>query len=159
MRAALFMLSVAMPLAACGSGGDGTAVSFTANNSSGTISESGQVEIDAPGFKGNFAMPAMNLNARNFDIDGVHLYPGTKIATMNVDAGEGRGEGKVTVNFRSPADVATVRGWLAQQFAKAGKEVAVAGDKLVGRTDSGDEFTIDLKAIANETDGVVKVGE
>lgn len=158
MRAALTILPIALALAACDGRGDGTAVSVTSANGSGRIDDAGEVKIDAPGFRGTFDMPKMNLTAENFDIDGVHLYPGTKIAAMNVDAGEGRGDGKVTVRFQSPADLPTVRGWLAQQFAKAGTEVAVAGDKLVGRSDDED-FTIALSAAGARTNGVVTIGD
>jgi hypothetical protein len=149
------LLLATVMLAGCGSpNGDGTAVSIAAANGSATLDSGGQVKIDTPAFKGAFVIPKVDLTADNFDIDGVHLYPGSRIGAVDVAAGKRRSDGRVAVRFDSPAEVSVVRGWLAQQFAKAGKEVSVQGDRLRGRTDD-QEFTIDLTAAGAHTAGKV----
>lgn len=151
--AALLLLG----LAACGSDKEpGTAVAISSGNASAGIAEGGEVKIDTPAFQGAFKLPKVNLTAENFDIDGVHLYPGSRIEAVNVKGADGPGDGEVTVRFDSPADVATVRGWLAEQFAKAGKEVAVEGDRLRGRT-KDEKFSIALTAAGARTSGVVEI--
>ena len=49
---------------------------------------SGQVKIDVPGFEANIKLPKVQLDAANFDIGGVKLYPGSKVTSMNIDAAD-----------------------------------------------------------------------
>lgn len=153
MRSLLILATFALPLAACDRSQEGTQVAVTANGSGGSIDKGGEVKIDTPAFKGAFKLPQINLTAENFDINGVHLYPDSKIASVNVD---GTGKDKVTVRFTSPADVATVRGWFADQFANKGTPVRVEGNTLTGRDDDH-SFTIDFSDRAGQSDGVVKI--
>jgi len=155
MRSLLILATFALPLAACDRSQEGTQVAVTANGSGGSIDKGGEVKIDTPAFKGAFKLPQINLAAENFDINGVHLYPDSKIASVNVD---GTGKDKVTVRFTSPGDVATVCGWFAEQFAKAGNPVKVAGNTLTGKDDD-QTFTIDLTEQDGQSAGVVRIGD
>ncbi len=155
MRSLLILATFALPLAACDRSQEGTQVAVTANGSGGSIDKGGEVKIDTPAFKGAFKLPQINLTAENFDINGVHLYPDSKIASVNVD---GTGRDKVTVRFTSPGDVTTVRGWFAEQFAKAGNPVKVAGNTLTGKDDD-QTFTIDLTEQDGQSAGVVRIGD
>jgi hypothetical protein len=156
MRCSTILLAgvLALSLAACDRGGEGTQIAITANGSGGAMGKDGDVKIDTPAFKGAFKLPQINLTAENFDINGVHLYPDSKIASVNVD---GTGKDKVTVRFTSPADPATVRGWFADQFAKAGTSVKVDGNTLTGKDDD-ETFTIDLSPQGGQSAGVVRIG-
>jgi hypothetical protein len=157
IRAVAAAATVLLALAACDAGREpGTAVAITAGNGSAAMGTGGEVKIDTPAFQGAFKLPKVNLTADDFDIDGVHLYPGSRIAAVDVKGAGGPGDGEVTIRFDSPADAATVRGWLAAQFAKAGKEVAVEGNRLRGRTDDG-RFTIALTPAGARTQGVVEI--
>ncbi|MBW6521885.1 hypothetical protein KZ810_00095 [Sphingomonas sp. RHCKR47] len=156
MRCSTILLAgvLALSLAACDRGGEGTQIAITANGSGGAMGKDGDVKIDTPAFKGAFKLPQINLTAENFDINGVHLYPDSKIASVNVD---GTGKDKVTVRFTSPADPAIVRGWFADQFAKAGTSVKVDGNALTGKDDD-ETFTIDLSPQGGQSAGVVRIG-
>jgi len=154
MRTLLILAIIAAPLAACDRTGEGTQVAVTANGSGGSMSKDGEVKIDTPAFKGAFKLPQINLTAENFDINGVHLYPESKIASVNVD---GTGKDKVTVRFTSPADPATVRTWFAEQFKEAGTPVSVAGNTLTGKDDD-ETFTIELSPQGQQSAGVVRIG-
>ncbi|WP_051083636.1 hypothetical protein [Sphingomonas sp. Mn802worker] len=154
MRRSTILLAAALALAGCNRGEEGTQIAVTANGSGGSMESDGQVKIDTPAFKGAFKLPQINLTAESFDINGVHLYPDSKIAAVNVD---GTGKDKVTVRFTSPADPATVRTWFAEQFRQAGTEVKVDGNTLTGRDDD-QTFTIDLSPQGQQSAGLVRIG-
>jgi hypothetical protein len=154
MRALLMLTAMTLPLAACDRSSEGTQIAVTANGSGGAMSKDGEVKIDTPAFKGAFKLPQINLTADNFDINGVHLYPESKIASVNVD---GTGKDKVTVRFTRPADPATVRTWFANQFKQAGTEVTVEGNTLTGKDDDH-RFTIDLSPQGQQSAGLVRIG-
>ncbi|SEL24409.1 hypothetical protein SAMN05216382_1629 [Sphingomonas palmae] len=152
--AMLLTATLALSVAACNRGEEGTQIAVTANGSGGSMGSDGQVKIDTPAFKGAFKLPQINLSAENFELNGVHLYPDSKIAAVNAD---GTGKDKVTVRFTSPADPATVRTWFAEQFKQAGTEVKVDGNTLTGRDDD-QTFTIDLSPQGKQSAGVIRIG-
>jgi hypothetical protein len=148
----------ALALAACSDGPGNTSISFNGDNTSGTIDGSGNVKIDAPGFKGDIKLPKIQLDADNFDMNGVHLYPGSTISSMNVDAKNN--DGAVKVAFKSPAAATTVRDWLKERLDKAGFKLAVDGDGLKGKTDDGKDFALSLSdAGANASTGSISIAD
>lgn len=151
--------ATALLIAGCDvSSPEGTSMSIDAGNGVASVNGgTGEVTLDTPLVKGSFKLPKIQFTADNFDINGVHLYPGTKIGAMNVDAGGGEGDGIVRMQFESPAAVATVREWLRREFEKVGTEVEVKGDSLSGNTDNG-AFRIDLKPDGERATGTVTIG-
>lgn len=155
------LAAIALALAACGGrDGDSTSISFSSNDSDGNavtggIDKDGNIKIDSSGFKADVKIPAIKLDAGDFDMNGVHLYPGSAITSMNVDAQDGKGKdeskGKVTLAFTSPAAPATVRDWLNERLTRAGYKLSVAGNGLTGKTDDDQNFTLKL-----DEDGVGK---
>src|SRR3546814_16363137 len=65
------------------------------------------------------------------------------IANMAVDAKGDKG-GAVTVDFDSPADPATVLDWFNGKLGAAGFSLTTKGNGLVGTTDEGKPFRLDL---------------
>src|SRR3546814_8281690 len=94
MWRSLILLTAVAPLAACGLNGDtGTTITINSTDSDGNVvaradGASGKVSIDLPGFSGELKLPKIHLDAEDFDLNGVHLYPGSQIANMAVDAKE-----------------------------------------------------------------------
>src|SRR3546814_17963827 len=78
-----------------------------------------------------------------------HLYPGSQIANMAVDAKGDKG-GAVTVDFDSPADPATVLDWVNGKLGAAGFSLTTKGNGLVGTTDEGNTFRLDLDPAAGD---------
>jgi len=159
-RSLSFAAPLLLALAACGGSGDGTSITLNADNGSGAAidGKSGEVKIDTPVFQGTFKLPKMNLTADNFDINGVKLYPGTKIGAFNVAAnGAGGKDGVVTLTFDSPASATTVRDWLKGEFEKAGNAVTIDGNGLRGTTDD-EPFRIDLVPNGERASGTVTIG-
>ncbi|TPG22395.1 hypothetical protein EAH87_00825 [Sphingomonas koreensis] len=143
----LGLLIAAAPLAACN---DKTGTSFTVNttDSDGNTTVSadgatGQVSLNVPGFSGKLNLPKMRLDGNDFDMNGVHLYPGSKITTMNIDA-KGNDQGVVHVAFDSPADPKIVRDWFQQKLTAAGFKLHADGDGLAGTTDENKPFSMQL---------------
>lgn len=164
MRRALLLVAV-LALAACDRGsGDGTAISINAHDADGNVTgsfQNGSLAIDAPGFQGAIKLPKIQLDAENFDMNGVHLYPGSKITGMNIDAQDHRGgtdEAAVRVSFRSPADPASVRQWFAERLGKAGYTLHADGNGLSGTTNEDKPFRLELSnAGTNAAEGRIIV--
>lgn len=119
-------------------------VDIDANN------ETGQVAVKLPGgIEANVKVPGGEmLEKADFDIDGVGLYPGAKVGSVNVKALSGKGEGKgtatVKIGFSAPADAAAVADWYQQQFEAKKIAVSRSGEMLTGTTKDGDQFTLAL---------------
>jgi hypothetical protein len=156
---------VALALAACGDkdGNDSTQISFSSNDSDGAVTggiDNGTLKIDAPGFKADIKVPKIAIDANDFDMNGVHLYPGSKISSLNVDGGKGeKDDGKVRVAFTSPASTVTVRDWLKERLGKASFTLSTAGNGLSGKTDEGKPFKLDLNDDGpGKSKGVIEMG-
>ncbi|MDF0487606.1 hypothetical protein PX554_05650 [Sphingomonas sp. H39-1-10] len=153
-------------LAACGSGKDGTAITLNADGADGnvvaSIAANGQLALNAPGISGNIKLPAIKLDAGDFDMNGVHLYPGSTISGMNIDGHDRSGrddDGRVKVSFESPATPAAVRDWFAAKLGRARFKVAPNGSGLSGTTDEGKPFRLDLAPRgADKADGTILIG-
>jgi hypothetical protein len=143
-----------LPLTACGSG-EGTSIKINAKSdehgSTTTVSTdgNGQAAIKVPGFEGSIKLPQVHVNAENFDLNGVKLYPNSRVSELNVDAetrDDGKGKGNVHVAFESPAALAMVQGWFRDKMTARGFKVEADGDGLKGTTDEGDPFRLQLHA-------------
>lgn len=149
-------------LAACGGEGDGTAISINANDTGGafsaTASKSGEIAINAPGFKGNFTMPSIKLDAANFDINGVKLPEGSSISGMDV---KGNGDsGGVNIRFSSPITPAAVRDWFAPKLAAEGFKLSTEGSGLAGTTDDGKPFKLTVAPSGTgASQGTITIGQ
>lgn len=165
MRFALLVVP-ALALAACDGANQGTTITFSGNGADGNVhgaamdGSTGQVKIDVPGFQGSFKLPKIQMTADNFDLNGVHLPPGSKIQGFNVDAGQGaKDDGKVTVAFDAPTDAAGVRSWFADRLPKAGYAVHADGTGLLGTTDDKKPFVLKLdEAGAGHAKGTITIG-
>ncbi len=165
MRVALLFVP-ALLLAACDGADHGASISFSGNNGDGKPGEAtmngstGEVKIDVPGFEGSFKLPKIEMTAEDFDLNGVHLPPGSKIRGFNVDAGDGaKDDGKVTVAFDAPTDPAGVRRWFADRLPKAGYQVHADGAGLLGTTDDKKPFMLKLDgAGAGRAKGTITIG-
>lgn len=163
---------LALPLAACDDGKPGATITINSTDSDGNVhagvdGKTGEVAIDTPVFKGNFKLPKIHLDGANFEMNGVHLYPGSTISTMNIEGrdhsdkdkgGEDDGDGGIRVTFDSPADPATVRDWFKDKLTKAGFTVTASGNGLRGTTDEKKPFALDLEpAGTGHSRGVISI--
>ena len=145
----MLLALVALPLAACNRPDEGTSISINADSGNvlGAVDgKSGEVKLDVPGFSGKIKLPKIQLDAKDFDLNGVHLYPGSTIDNVNVAGGDTTDGGNVQVSFTSPADPATVQQWFQDRLNKAGFTVNPGGNGLVGTTDENKPFALDLTA-------------
>lgn len=166
MHRAVLLLTL-LPLAACDGSGNGTSVSINAKsdsdgNASISTDANGQMAIKAPGFEGAIKLPKIHIDAEDFDVNGVKLYPNSTIAALNVDAEEKAGDkdrGQVRVAFESPAALAMVQGWFRDKMTARGFKVEADGTGLKGTTDEGDPFRLQLNAEGDQkTKGQLEVG-
>jgi hypothetical protein len=146
MSRLLLIALIALPLAGCNKPEDATSISINAD--SGNVlgamdGKSGEVKLDVPGFSGKIKLPRIQLDASNFDLNGVHLYPGSTIDTVNIDGAQ-TDNGSVKVSFTSPATPATVQQWFQDRLNKVGYTVNPGGNGLVGTTDENKPFALDL---------------
>jgi len=81
-------------LSACGSrdkDAEGTSVSINAKEKDGNVAinadgKTGKVSVNLPGFNADLKLPKMMLDHSNFDLDGVKLYPESKVRSVVVNA-------------------------------------------------------------------------
>ncbi len=164
MRMGLLLMAAALPLAACDGADQGTSISFSGNSKDGNAvaamdGNTGQVKIDVPGFQGSFKLPKIQFTADNFDLNGVHLYPGSKISGFNIDARGKDEDGQVRVSFDSPAEPIAVRDWFQQRLSKAGYTVSADGNGLTGTTEEKKPFSLKLDdAGAGHAKGTILLG-
>lgn len=159
MRRFIILPFAAFALAACGSRSDdatpGTDISIDATTEEGnpvkasSDGKTGEIAIDVPGFKATIAMPKIKLDADNFDIDGVKLYPGSKIVSMKVDQvtrGAGDKRGNVRISFDAPATPDIVKAWFLEKLTANDKlTVNPTKNGVAGTNKDGDPFTLDLQ--------------
>ncbi len=154
-----------IPLAACGDGKEGSSFSINSSDADGnagaSIDAKGEATIDTPFFKGKVTIPKLKLNAENFEMNGVHLYPGSTISGMNVDVKDRSGnenDGLVRVTFASPAAPATVRDWFKGKLNAAGFKLNDKGNGLTGKTDEDKPFTLELTPDGTDkSNGVITI--
>lgn len=155
-------LLLTVALAACNGG---TSITIEDNDSAGnailSTDGNGRVEIKAPGIEGSITLPKGALNAKDFDIEGVTLYPGSTLRNLRLDGGDGEkdGDGKVIVEFESPAEPTVVRDWFRDNMTKQGFKVTTKDANLIGTTEDGKPFALQLGDIGGgKTKGLMQVG-
>ena len=157
-RFAPLLLPIA--LAACHGSAN---INFDGNDSDGnsviSTDSNGRIQIKAPGVQGSITLPKMPLDAKNFDIDGVTLYPGSTLKNLKVNDNQGDKDGQVIVEFESPAAPTVVRDWFRDNMTKQGFKVTTKDDNLIGTTDDGQPFALQLSAQGDaRTKGLMQVG-
>jgi hypothetical protein len=157
----LAAILLAATLSSCDDSKTGTSISINSTDSDGNVVASmdgntGAVAINVPGFSGKLNLPKIHLDSDDFEMNGVHLYPGSTISGMNVEAhddgkpGKNDDNGSVRVSFQSPAAPATVRDWFQQKLNGAGFDVVPNGNGLTGTTDEKKSFKMELTADGND---------
>ena len=166
-----FLIPPMMLLAACGQGEekkDKTEVSINAGDEHGGVQiktgkDGGNIKIGGDGAAIDINIPDfVDLDIESdFDIDGVKLYPGSKVTTVNVDANDKNGADKAVVKlgFTSPAAPTKAADWMAGEFAKKNIQVQRAGDTLRGTTKDGDDFKIDFGPDGANAKGKVTISK
>jgi hypothetical protein len=162
MHRFLIVPLAALSLASCGPSADdgapGTDISIDAVSDEGapikasSDGKTGEVAIDVPGFKANIAMPKVNLDAGDFEMNGAKLYPGSKILSMKVDnvmraAGtKGDGSATVRISFDAPATPDIVKAWFLEKLVNTAKYTLTATPTgMTGTNEDGDPFTLTLR--------------
>jgi hypothetical protein len=159
---ALHVVPIALTLVLAGCGdGTGTEISLNVTDPGGafnaTASKDGTVAVNAPGFKGAIKLPKIQLDAGNFDINGVHLPPGSKIDALNIIGSPG--DDRVRVTFTSPIAPDAVRAWFQPKLAAKGFRLTATGDALSGTTDEGKPFTLTSKASGTGSESVIAIAD
>ncbi|WP_422059193.1 hypothetical protein [Sphingopyxis sp.] len=166
-----FLVPPMMLLAACGQSEekkDAPQISINAGDGKGGVQissnkdGSGRIKIGGDGVGIDMKIPDfVDLDvAGDFDIDGVKLYPGSNVTTVNVDArdnGDSGDKATVELGFTSPAAPAKAADWMVAEFAKKNIQIQRAGDTLRGTTKDGDDFTIKFGADGANTKGDVTI--
>lgn len=157
LRTTIIAAASLLALAACNRSDDGTvSMSADGGNISGAVNrDTGEMKIDVPGFQGSVKLPKMEFDAGNFELNGVKLYPGSRIENVDVSGKDG----DVRVRFSSPADPGAVQGWFQQRLGKAGFDVKANGQGLAGTTDEHKSFRLDLTPDgADHAQGTIVIG-
>ena len=140
--------ALALPLALAACGGS----SITINDADGNVAIStdgnGVTSVKVPGVDASIKLPKIDVSEANFDVNGVKLYPDSKVKTFNLDTSDRADEnkGRLSISFESPASLAKVQAWFRDNMAKRGFKVAAQGTGFAGTTDEGEPITLELEA-------------
>lgn len=165
MDARLFVILPVALMAACGRDTDPATVTIDARNESGGVvtaepTKESRLWIDTGGFKADVKMPGLGRMLNNADIDGVEMYPGTKVSGVNIDGAGSGDDGKFTMRFDAPADKARVGAWFRDQFAQNDFTARPTPTGFAGTKEDGDWFVLDLSdASGGHTRGEFRLGE
>lgn len=103
----------------------------------------GRVALDIPGFKGEITLPPLAIADGNMDIDGVELFPGSKVDGVDVRAGRAGQDDVVTIRFTAPAGAEAVKAYYLAAFKEKGVTASAGTDgAIAGTTRKGDDFTL-----------------
>lgn len=164
-----FLIPPMMLLAACGQGEEkkaGPEVSINADGDGGGVritsgKDGGKLKIDGDGVNIDLDIPDIaDLDiTSDFDIDGVKLFPGSTITTMDINANDkdGAKDAVVKFGFTSPTTPAKAADWMAGEFAKKSVKVRRTGDTLAGTDKDGDAFTIGFTPDGANARGEVRI--
>ena len=166
MNARLAMLLPLALLAACDRKERQASVEINAGNGTTEIKaepgKEGGLKIDTPGVKADIKLPFMGLLTEKMEIDGVRLYPGSKIAGVNVNATDrksGDDDGRFAVRFQAPATRDKVADWFRMQFAANGFKMTLRGSRFTGTDEEGHPVTLDVRdAASGSTEGEFRIG-
>lgn len=155
-------LALPLTLAACGPGAN-TNISIQDKDGNVNIAtdDEGRTSIKLPGVDASIKLPRINIDAADFDVNGVKLYPESTIKTFNLDANDqgAKHEGRIAVKFESPAPLDKVQAWFRDAMAKRGFKVSAVGNGFAGTTDDGQPVTLELEADgADKSKGTITVG-
>lgn len=147
-------------VSACNRPDQGTTVTINGSDgAAGVDGNTGEVKIDLPGFKAAVKLPKMQFDADDFTMNGVHLYPGSTIDTVNVLGNDGKKDGGgLHLSFTSPTTPDKAQLWFEERLTKAGFTVHGEGTDLVGTTDEKKPFRLDLAPAGETSKGTITIG-
>ena len=162
MSARLALLLPIALLAACERKGHDATVEIQSGNGSTQIAaepgKEGRLKIDTPGVKADIQVPFLGALTDKMDIDGVRLYPGSKIAGVHINADDSKDEGQFDMRFAAPAGRDKVAEWFREQFDANGFKMTAQGSRFAGTNDEGKPVTLDLRDGANgTTEGEIRI--
>jgi hypothetical protein len=157
------LLPIAL-LAACDRKGDGAEVQIRSDNGSTDISalsgKEGRLKIDTPGVKADVQIPFLGALTGNMDIDGLRLYPDSKVAGIHIDANDDDDDGKFNLRFVAPAGRDKVGAWFQQQFDANDFRMTLRGNRFTGTSDEGKPVTLEMRDGANgTTEGDLRIAD
>src|SRR5436305_12673382 len=87
-------LILAAMLSACDGSKEGTSISINTTDADGNTvanidGNSGALSINTPGFSGKIKLPKVHLDGGDFEMNGVHHYPGSSVSGPLIDAHDG----------------------------------------------------------------------
>jgi hypothetical protein len=124
--------------------------------------QNGQIAVDLPGGFGLKLPMGDKALSSGFEVGGVKAYPGAKLLDMQVrvrDRRGGRERSLISMDFEAPGDAAGIASYYEDGIRRAGGKVRRSGDRLVGSTAEGKEFSLSLRSRGDTTRGTFRIRE
>ncbi len=171
MRRHLVLIAVPFALAGCGhKAHQETQTTVTRNGVTTTTITNRDVDakddtisglkIDSDKFKANIEVPGLSFGGDHMDMDGMKLYPGSRVKGVRVHAVDrpGAKSGEVVMDFTSPAAPAVVARHMADQARHAGFTLSSDTPSSIVGTKAGDHGP-DRFAVTLNPNGDATVGQ
>lgn len=110
------------------------------------------ISFDIEGFSLDIDVPEINLDASDVDVNDADLYPGSKLTGIDIRASDRKGsdEANVVLSFDAPAAPDAVADWFEKRFEEENFDIGRTGNRLTGKTDEGDDLTLDIEAAGTD---------
>lgn len=167
----LGLAAVLAALGGCSQAEEATPITINAATDNGTatvaaMDRDGRLRIDTPVLKAELKLPRIAVDAGDLDLDGMSLFPGSRIAGIAVEGDRGDGDqaaakGQVRISFDAPAGPDAVRNWFVEETRRAQFNVQADGAALVGTTADGSPVRLEFATgeVPGRTRGVVTITE
>lgn len=129
-----------------------------AMNVEGSNGGAANLSLDLPDIKAQIRLPKIKLKTGDVDIDGVRLYPGSRVTGIDLAGEEGQSEGSVGIRFDIDAKPDEVRDYFVDAFKQKGVAVTVQDYRISGRDHDGKPFSIVVEEQGEGARGVLKLG-
>lgn len=143
---------------------DSASVKVDANGNVAIAANDGAdgVSVSVPGFEGKVKIPGMELGGDHMDIDGMKLYPGSKLSGINVTDQSGAGTGVVEMRFTSAATPDKIAAYYAaaapeNDFTDVKVAEAKGVSTVTARKSDGDRLTITINPAASGSAGTILI--
>lgn len=118
--------------------------------------------VSVPGFAAKVKIPGLELGGENMEIDGMKLYPGTKLSRIDVTDRKGPANGVVDMRFTSPASPDKVAAYYAaaareQDYTAIKVGNATGTATLSARNPEGDALTITAAPAPGGSEGRILI--
>ncbi|MEO1045512.1 MAG: hypothetical protein AAFX04_08750 [Pseudomonadota bacterium] len=137
----------------------GTSAASASASSKDGKEESLSFSIDTDGFSMDIDLPIDEITTDDANGRAEGLYPGSRVNGINIDSNSNNGASQsvVSIRFTAPADADSVADWFVSKMSEDGATARRNGNRIIGKTNDGEDYTITLEPSGDSTRGELRI--